>query len=122
MNLTQNIWHTEIEYQCKSIYRENIQKQQEFELKGRPHAACGINYQFDQLCPILTNEVYCVKNINTTTQNHVLMHSLEQYIFYERICLELSLAFDDYRREDDADCPVTLHAPVQNIRLINAFV
>lgn len=26
MNLTQNIWHTEIEYQCKSIYRENIQK------------------------------------------------------------------------------------------------
>lgn len=50
------------------------------------------------------------------------MYSLEQYNFYERICLELSLAFDDYRREDDADCPVTLHAPVQNIRLVNAFV
>lgn len=83
MNLTQNIWHTEIEYQCKSIYRENIQKSTRV---WRKWQACGISCQFDQLCPILTNEVlnlfYCVKNIIATTQNHVLMYSLEQYNFW----------------------------------------
>lgn len=42
MNLTQNIWHTEIEYQCKAYVEKTYKNQQEYEEEDR-HVALVTN-------------------------------------------------------------------------------
>lgn len=49
------------------------------------------------------------------------LSAIYQHII-KRICFEFPFAFDDDGGEHDSDGPVTLHAPVQDIRLLNAFV